>query len=74
MRPPKLGVIGFELITERLLPGNVGPVAQFMYQDTSSQRLTPYVSTENNGNRDTALHFAQESPINVSCCIDGKFG
>ncbi len=74
VRPPKLGMIGFELIGGRLLPGNVGPVAQFMYQDASGQRLTRYVSTENNANCDTALHFAQEGSINVFYCIDGKFG
>ena len=74
VRPPKLGAIGFELIGGRLLAGNVGPVAQFMYQDASGQRLTLYVSTENTANRDTAFRFAQEGSINVFYWIDGKFG
>ena len=43
--PPKLGTLGYELIGGRLLPGNAGPVAQFMYHDSSGQRLTLYVST-----------------------------
>lgn len=74
VRPPKLGSLGFELVGGRLLPGDSGPVAQFMYQDASGQRLTLYVSTENATNRDTAFRFAQEGPINVFYWIDGKFG
>ena len=74
VRPPKLGALGFELVGGRLLPGNSGPVAQFMYQDASGQRLTLYVSAENTGNRDTAFRFAQEGTVNVFYWIDGKFG
>ncbi len=74
VRPPRLGGLGYELIGGRLLPGDSGPVAQFMYQDASGQRLTLYVSTENATNRDTAFRFAQEGPINVFYWIDGKFG
>ena len=74
VRPPKLGTLGYELIGGRLLPGNSGPVAQFMYHDGSGQRLTLYVSTENTSNRDTAFRFAQEGPVNVFYWIDGRFG
>lgn len=74
VRPPKLGALGYELIGGRLLPGNSGPVAQFMYHDASAQRLTLYVSTENTSNRDTAFRFAQEGSVNVFYWIDGKFG
>lgn len=72
--PPKLGTLGYELIGGRLLPGNTGPVAQFMYHDSSGQRLTLYVSTENASNRDTAFRFAKEGPVNVFYWVDGKFG
>ena len=74
VRPPKLGAIGYELIGGRLLPGNSGPVAQFMYHDASGQRLTLYVTTENAANRDTGFRFAKEGPVNVFYWIDGKFG
>ena len=74
VRPPKLGTLGYELIGGRLLPGSVGPVAQFMYQDASGQRLTLYVSTENTANQDTAFRFAQEGSVNVFYWVDGKFG
>jgi anti-sigma factor RsiW len=72
--PPRLGAIGYELIGGRLLPGNSGPVAQFMYHDASGQRLTLYVTTENASNRDTGFRFAKEGPVNVFYWIDGKFG
>jgi len=72
--PPKLGKLGYELVGGRLLPGNAGPVAQFMYQDGGGQRLTLYVTTENAQNRDTAFRFAREGEVNVFYWIDGKFG
>jgi anti-sigma factor RsiW len=74
IHPPKLGALGYELIGGRLLPGNSGPVAQFMYHDATGQRLTLYVSTENTSNHDTAFRFAQEGPVNVFYWIDGQFG
>lgn len=74
VRPPHLGPLGFELIGGRLLPGNSGPVAQFMYHDAGGQRLTLYVSTENTSRRDTAFRFAQEGAVSVFYWIDGEFG
>lgn len=74
VKPPKLGPLGYELVGGRLLPGNIGPVAQFMYQDASGQRLTLFLSTENTTNQDTAFRFAQEGQVNVFYWIDGKFG
>lgn len=74
IRPPKLGKLGYELIGGRLLPGESGPVAQFMYHDVIGQRLTLYVSTEQQHNKDTGFRFAQEGPVNVFYWIDGKFG
>jgi anti-sigma factor RsiW len=74
IRPPKLGKLGYELIGGRLLPGQSGPVAQFMYHDAGGQRLTLYVSTEQSHNRDTGFRFSEEGPVNVFYWIDGKFG
>jgi anti-sigma factor RsiW len=74
IRPPRLGKLGYELIGGRLLPGQSGPVAQFMYHDASGQRLTLYVSTDQSHNRDTGFRFAEEGPVNVFYWIDGKFG
>lgn len=74
VRPPRLGAAGFELVGGRLLPGGKGPVAQFMYQDASGQRLTLYVSNEITANQDTAFRFAEEGAIRVFYWIDGRFG
>lgn len=56
------------------MPGQSGPVAQFMYHDAGGQRLTLYVSTEQSHNRDTGFRFSEEGPVNVFYWIDGKFG
>ena len=72
--PPKLGTLGFELVGGRLLPGNSGPVAQFMYQDATGQRMTLYVTTESTEKRDTGFRFAREGLVNVFYWVDGKFG
>ncbi|QOL49748.1 anti-sigma factor family protein [Massilia litorea] len=74
VRPPHLGKLGYELIGGRLLPGESGPVAQFMYHNLAGQRLTLYVSTGQTHNRDTGFRFAQEGPVGVFYWIDGKFG
>jgi len=72
--PPKLGPLGYELVGGRLLPGNAGPVAQFMYQDATGQRMTLYVTTENAAKPETGFRFAREGQINVFYWVDGKFG
>ena len=74
IHPPRLGKLGYELIGGRLLPGDSGPVAQFMYHNAAGQRLTLYVSTEQAKNRDTGFRFAEQGPVNVFYWIDGKFG
>jgi len=72
--PPKLGALGYELVGGRLLPGNAGPVAQFMYQDAAGQRMTLYVTTENAARPETGFRFAREGEVNVFYWVDGKFG
>ncbi|AYR25028.1 anti-sigma factor family protein [Herbaspirillum rubrisubalbicans] len=74
VRAPKLAPLGYDLIGGRLLPGQSGPVAQFMYQDAAGQRMTLYVSHEQVQNRDTGFRFAQEGKVNVFYWIDGQFG
>lgn len=74
VHPPRLGTLGYELVGGRLLPGNRGPVAQFMYQEAGGQRLTLYVSTENAGQAEAGFRFAREGAVNVFYWIDGSFG
>jgi anti-sigma factor RsiW len=74
VHPPHLGKLGYDLIGGRLLPGQRGPVAQFMYQDVAGKRLTLYVSTEQAAAADTGFRFAQEGKVGVFYWIDGDFG
>ncbi|MEO7953857.1 MAG: anti-sigma factor [Polaromonas sp.] len=83
MKPPHLQTLGYALDGGRLLPGDKGPVAQFMYHDEAGAKLTLYVSNEvgNAGpglsggkNGETAFRFAREGQVNVFYWVNGPFG
>ncbi|MBV6321606.1 anti-sigma factor family protein [Duganella violaceipulchra] len=74
LKPPQLAAHGYALEGGRLLPGQSGPVAQFMYRDAGGARLTLYVSTEQSHNKETGFRFAQEGQVSVFYWIDGRFG
>ena len=83
MKPPHLQALGYALDGGRLLPGDKGPVAQFMYHDNAGAKLTLYVSNEvadmaqktpAGKNRETAFRFAREGSVNVFYWINGPFG
>jgi anti-sigma factor RsiW len=74
LRAPHLSKEGYELVGGRLLPGDNGAVAQFMYQDAKGKRLTLYVSRLAADNRDTAFRFSQEDKVAVFYWIDGRLG
>jgi anti-sigma factor RsiW len=71
---PQLTDAGYELVGGRLLPGADGPAAQFMYQDVRGNRLTLYVRTTSDGNRETAFRYAKEDKVGVFYWVDGPFG
>jgi anti-sigma factor RsiW len=74
LRVPKLDEAGMSLVGGRLLPGENGPVAQFMYQSQNGRRLTLYVRTEASRNRETAFRYARENNVNVFYWIDRECG
>jgi anti-sigma factor RsiW len=74
LRAPKLDEAGMSLIGGRLLPGENGPVAQFMYQSQNGKRLTLYVRTEASRNRETAFRYARENNVGVFYWIDREVG
>jgi len=70
LKAPHLSDLGYELVGGRLLPGDQGPVAQFMYQDKNGQRLTLYIKTDAGPYRETAFRFSQEGSVGVFYWID----
>lgn len=77
VKAPALKPIGYELVGGRLLPGEAGPVAQFMYQDGAGQRLTLYVTREPPKGEDgaqVAFKFGRDGPVNVFYWVDKDFG
>jgi anti-sigma factor RsiW len=81
MKAPHLQAEGYELEGGRLLPGERGPVAQFMYRDAEGRRLTLYVSNEMAGPAasgasagGTAFRFVRAGKVNVFYWVDGPYG
>ena len=74
LRIPHLNGIGYSLVGGRLLPGEQGPAAQFMYQDAQGQRLTLYVRTNREQSRETAFRFAQDGQVRVFYWVDRGLG
>lgn len=74
LKVPQLATLGYQLVGGRLLPGNQGPAAQFMFQDGSGQRLTLYVRNGAGDNKETAFRYTRERGISVFYWVDGKFG
>jgi anti-sigma factor RsiW len=74
VRPPVLTRTGFELMGGRLLPGDDGPVAQFMYHDAKGERITLCISHRKVNSDMTAFKLYQDGPVNVFYWIDGDFG
>ena len=70
LKVPRLDTLGYALVGGRLLPGDQGPVAQFMYQDGQGQRLTLYVRTSREPSRETAFRFAQDRNVRQFYWID----
>jgi len=74
LKVPYLGDQGYQLVGGRLLPGERGPVAQFMYQDGKGQRLTLYVRVNPDESGETAFRFAHEHGVGVFYWLDRKLG
>lgn len=74
LRPPQLGAVGYHLVGGRLLPGDEGPAAQFMYEDAGGHRLTLYVRRANEESGTTAFQYGHDGDVGVFYWIDGAFG
>jgi len=74
LRAPKLESVGYSLMGGRLLPGENGPVAHFMYQSDRGARVTLYVRSDMASNRSTAFRYAREGNVGVFYWVDSKLG
>ena len=74
LRAPQLESVGYSLVGGRLLPGDNGPVAHFMYQCNRGTRVTLYVRGDMGSNRSTAFRYAREGNVRVFYWVDSKMG
>jgi anti-sigma factor RsiW len=72
LKVPHLADFGYELVGGRLLPGDQGPVAQFMYQEASGRRLTLYIRTDPSSERETAFRYSQQGKVAVFYWLDRR--
>lgn len=76
---PDLGPQGYQLMGGRLLPGDTGARAQFMYQNASGVRLTLYLGALDTGpngaaGSETAFRFTDDGPVPRFYWVDQGFG
>lgn len=82
LKLPQLGAQGYELVGGRLLPGDAGARAQFMYQNTAGERITLYLGaigtpgspTTSVMAKETAFSFVSDGPVPGFYWVDQGFG
>lgn len=79
LKVPNLAPQGYELVGGRLLPGEAGARAQFMFQNAAGTRITLYLGAMDKmpgsaDARETGFHFAADGPIPSFYWIDQGFG
>jgi len=74
VKVPHLATAGWDLLGGRLLPGEPGPLAQFMYQDRNGRRLTLMVSHKAApAGSSSAFRYEQRERIGVFYWVDGTY-
>ena len=80
LKVPDLTGQGYELVGGRLLPGEDGARAQFMYQNAGADRITLYVGAVDakgpggGGTGETAFRFTHEDGASSFYWVDQGFG
>lgn len=78
LKVPVLAAQGYELMGGRLLPGDDGARAQFMYQNSAGQRLTLYLGAlkpaAGSATKETAFRFLDDGPVPGFYWVDQGFG
>jgi anti-sigma factor RsiW len=80
LKVPDLSTLGYTLVGGRLLPGETGARAQFMFEDAAGERVTLYIGTldarapDSPAARETAFRFTSEGPVPSFYWVDQGFG
>lgn len=82
LKVPDLQAQGYALVGGRLLPGEAGARAQFMFQNAEGQRVTLYLGAVDpasaaapaGAGQETAFRFAQDGPVPGFYWVDQGFG
>ena len=83
LKVPHLQAQGYELVGGRLLPGEAGARAQFMFQNAAGTRITLYLGAMDKtavgaaagaDTRDTGFQFRADGPVPSFYWIDQGFG
>lgn len=74
VRAPDLVSFGYSLMGGRLLPNEDQPAAQFMYENSSGNRLTLYVRTNIEHDDQAAFRFAKVDNMSIFYWINGPLG
>jgi len=79
LKVPNLGALGYDLVGGRLLPGEAGARAQFMFQNSAGTRITLYLGALEKTNagtdtRDTSFKFSSDGPVPSFYWVDQGFG
>lgn len=79
LKVPDLSALGYELVGGRLLPGDAGARAQFMFQSAQGERITLYLgavdaSASSSAASETAFRFSGTEAIPSFYWVDQGFG
>lgn len=79
LKVPNLTTQGYTLVGGRLLPGDSGARAQFMFEDAAGDRVTLYIGTlvkpaDDMQAGETAFRFSQEGPVPSFYWVNHGFG
>ena len=80
LKVPRLDTLGYELVGGRLLPGDAGARAQFMFQNAQGIRITLYLGAVTPSDpptaagQETAFRFTDGGPVPGFYWVDQGFG
>ena len=79
LKVPRLDPLGYQLVGGRLLPGDAGARAQFMFQNAQGVRITLYLgalapSDPTGAGQETAFRFTEGGPVPGFYWVDQGFG